>query len=337
MCSYLNELSLSHQVFFYQMRKIGINFDECVVLDTINGDSEPNTHTNTQAIIDGYVLNSELYDLAKNYNQCPISVEDLGITIVLMNFAKYHSKAQYHLFIDECYTITELDSFESKLILCNNSFIRLPKDLPINRRYGLLAQRKKFINTGAMSVEAFERFFFTIHKLDIKVTEFIKFCEPFHLSIVETLYLFASFSCQTSLILECRMLQNRTLNYKFEKMQLTTHYNGCAWFVLPKKCIWFAHQNGRIKASRYITREAEANIVEFLKPVDNYLILGLISDDIVYPLKIDSPQHNGNWHATRDFLSEHGYNYILRFDTTPIYKKAYFVMDNVNIFYKLCV
>lgn len=336
MCCYLNDLPLAHQVFFYQVRKIDSNFNKCVILDDTNGDSVPNTSSNTQAIIDGYVLNKELYELAKNYNQCPIAVEDLGITILLLNFAKYHARAQYYLFIDECYNISELDMFESKLIQCNNSFVRLPKDLPIHKQYGLLAQRQNFTNTNAISLNAFERFLFVIHKFDLKITDFITFCKPFHMSIVETLYLFASFSCQTSLILECRTLKTHTLQYKFDKIQLATHYTGCAWFVLPKKFVWFAHQNGKVKTSRYITRETESCIVQYFKPIANYLILGIINDNIFYPLKIESPQHMGNWEATHNFLLENNYKSLFHFNSMPIYKKSYFVMNNVNVFYKLC-
>jgi len=70
---------------------------------------------NTQSLVDCYILNEELYNKAKLYNACEIQVADLGITILLLNFAKYHAQAQYHLFIDECYNITELDIF-SKLV-----------------------------------------------------------------------------------------------------------------------------------------------------------------------------------------------------------------------------
>lgn len=317
------------------MRKLDVSFDDCVVLDDCNGDPEPSTHTNTQAQIDHYVLKKNLYELAQNYNKCSISVPDLGITILLLNFAKYYSRAQYHLFIDECYNVTELDSFESKLLRCNNSYILLPKDLPINSKYGLMAQQNKFVNKGAMSIESFERFFFTIHKIDIEIENFIKFCIPFHMSIVETLYLFASFSSQTSLILECRSLRLKALPYKFDKVKLVHEYTGCAWFVLPKIFVWFAHQNGRVKTSRYITRSTEKRITDSLTRVAEHLILGVVINDIVYPLKIEDPQFNGKWEMTNAFIINNGFISLYHFNTVPIYKRSYFVTDNVNVFYKM--
>lgn len=167
--------------------------------------------------------------------------------------------------------------------------------MPINKRYSILAQRSNFTNTGVMSVKAFDRFFDVTHKFDLKISIFIEFCKPFHLSIVDTLYRFASFSRQTSLIIECKTLQSPALNYTFDKIQRLAHYNGCAWFVLPKKFVWFTHKNGQVKASRYITREDEFLIVDNLKPQENYLALGVISCGIIYPLRIDTPQYSGNW------------------------------------------
>lgn len=86
--------------------------------------------------------------------------------------------------------------------------------------------------------------------IDMEIESFLKLCEPFHLSIVETMYLFASFSCQTSLILERRALKSKSLNYKFDKIQSVTQYTGIAWFILPKKFVWFAQHNGLVKTSR---------------------------------------------------------------------------------------
>jgi len=209
--------------------------------------------------------------------------------------------------------------------------------LSINRKYGLLAQYKRFVNVGAMSLSVFELFFLKIHYIDMKVERFLEMCEPYHLSIVETMYLFASFSCQTNLILECRDLKSKSLDYKFENVQIVSQYTGNAWFVLPKNFIWFAQRNGLVKTSRYITRETESHIVEYLKPVSQYLIIGILSQNEVIPLKVESSRCTGDWNMTRNFLQQNGYSCIMHFDSTPIYKKSYFVMDKIGLFYKMSV
>lgn len=175
-------LPLSHQVFFYQVHKIGTeNFDRlisCKEASTDVSETTINSNHNNRAIVDGYNLTIDLYEKAKSYVNVAIENADLCLNILLLNFARYQSRAQYRLFIDECYNIDELDSFVKQLMQCSNFFIKLLKDLSIHKQYGLKAQSLNFINTSAISRNTFNYFFQLLKNKNLKVDMFIDFCKP---------------------------------------------------------------------------------------------------------------------------------------------------------------
>lgn len=342
LCDYLHSLPIAHQVFLYRVHKnktiddfISCHEDENSESSKAIGTDQLTSNINNQSIVDGYCLTKELYDKAIQYPSIKIDNRDLGITILLLNFARYHSHGQYHLFIDECYNIEELDLFVRQLLRCSSMFVKLIKDLSIHRKYGLKAQMQNYTKNGHMTLEKFNGFFELLNYKELTVVNFIKICRPYHIGIIESLYAFASFTCNTRLIVECQYLHRAQLNVKFDKIQHVLQYNGCAWFDLPSGVTWFASFNNCLKTSNYKTRAEEHDILQKLSNVKHLLIFGVIVDTIVYPLRIDDWAYEGNWKKTADMFKELNLNCIFNFDTTPLHKNAYFVVHNKPLLYKM--
>lgn len=149
------------QVFFYQILKFSKDFDEWVTLSEATGYSKCSMFVNQAANIHGYTLYKPMYALATEYLQHSdrLTLEDLAITILLMNFSKRYVKSQYHLFVNDFEPIFELGDFERKLLKCSNTYFKLPKNLAIHSEFGILALQSRFVNTGSISLTSFNILF----------------------------------------------------------------------------------------------------------------------------------------------------------------------------------
>lgn len=337
LCVFLDSLpSVAHQVFLYQIIRFSNRFDDYVTFNEEIGDSTPTTAINQASNISGYTLNRELYDTAYRYHtqlKNNIKLDDLGVNILLMNFSKYFSHSQYHLFVNEFDKINELEDFEKKLLKCSNTFIKLPKNLAIDSKYGIRAQSKYYINNNAIPNESFQTLFSYMSSNIVTVERFVNILKPYHINLIESIYALVSFTRQTRVILECRDLNSSNFRYTISKVMKSNTYTGCMWFVLPKSSVWFAYSRGNIKKSSYITRIVEIAVCKMFEN-ESEIIVGVICDDIIYPLYIDAPLFRGSWLTTYRYFRHKNFNVLYDLGP-PRYRNIHFVNDNQCNIYKL--
>lgn len=308
-------------------------FDECVTLiDDTDSDTLLTVDVNRRAAVSGYRLNRNLYDRALLYSKINTKLSNVGINILLMNFAKYYARSQYHLFVYQFEGIIEIENFEQKLLACSQSFIKLPKNLSVHAKYGIKACSHLFVNNGSISVAYFDELIMYMSSKHITPEDFIKNIKCYHISIIETLYTFASFTRQNRVILDCRDLHTNSLTYTFEKIRKNTVYTGSYWFVIPRHAVWFAYYRGSMKKTNYITRDNESRLHETLKNI-NMIVVGFTCNGLTFPLKIDNAAFTGRWDETIDFFKSHGLNIVFQ-RGYPAFKNAYFVNDNQGAIYQ---
>lgn len=334
LCTFLSMLNVNEQVFFYQIIKFTkfMSFDEFVTLDEEHGATTVTMDLNRRANIDGYTLSTDLYATAKRYSVNTVKLSDLGINILLINFAKYYARSQYHLFVYQFEELTEIENFEKKLLACSQSFIKLPKNLAVHARYGLKACSEKFKNVGSMSVLYFDQMIAYMSSKHITPEQFVKNVSCYHVSIIETLYAFASFTRQNRIILDCRDLHTNKLVYTFEKIRKSTVYTGIYWFVVPRNVVWFAYSNGSMKKTNYITRDDEERLHRALKNIA-HIVVGFMLNGVVFPVKIDNFAYTGKWDQTIEYFRANNLNVIFQHGY-PTFKNAYFVNDKQSSIYQ---
>lgn len=300
--------------------------------DDVDGDATINTGVNKRAVVSGYILRADLYERAKSYAEININLSDLGINILLINFAKYYAKSQYHLFVYQFEEICEIENFEQKLLQCSRFFIKLPKNLSVHEFYGLKANASRFINVGSMSVKYFEDVIAYMSSKIVKPDDFVKNISVYHISIIETLYAFASFTRQNRVILDCRDLHTNKLNYMFPKIYKITEYTGIFWFVVPRHAVWFVYCKGLMKKFNYITRREEENLHQTLKQV-NMIVLGFVYNGAIFPVKLDDPIYLGQWVKTVEYFKHQNFNIVFQ-TGYPTYKHSYFVTEKQDSIYQ---
>lgn len=330
-------MDVNEQVFFYQIIKLtrSAGFEESVTLDVENGDGAITLNVNRRAAVSGYLLNADLYAMAKRYSTNGVKLSDLGINILLINFAKYYARSQYHLFVYQFEELAEIENFEKKLLVCSQSFIKLPKNLAIHARYGLKACSGLFKNTGSMSVGCFDKMIAYMSSKHVTPSDFVKIVSRYHVTIVETLYAFASFTRQNRVILDCRDLRTNRLSYTFDKIRKSTVYTGIYWFLVPRNVVWFAYCNGSMKKTNYITRDDEERLHKVLKNI-TMIVMGFMFNGAVFPVKIDNFAYSGKWDETIAYFRANGLNVIFQ-RGYPTFKNAYFVNDKQSSLYQYVV
>lgn len=326
-----------HQVFFYQVLKFAKNFDQHITLSEESGSTTITTRTNRESNIVGYTLSGKLYDLAKQYLTFvdKLKLEDLGITILLLNFSKCYVEAQYHLFINDFEPISELENFERKLLKCSNLYFKLPKNLALHTKFGIVAQRAAFVNHGSITLKSFNDIFAYMASNIVEVEKFLEIIAPYHIKIVECFYTLSSFTRQTRIILESRDLNHTSFVYTIEKIRKSVVYNGSFWFVLPKNSVWFACHRGNVKKVNYISRDVENSIISTFKPIEHSIVVGIVHENVIYPIKIDDAMCNGKWQVTIDLMNRMGLNVLYK-SGAPLYRNIHFVVENQYSIYKLC-
>lgn len=155
---------------------------------------------NFQAKTDGrYILNKSkdgnqliqlytqlIYEKTTPLNQIQINKPDLGILILMLNFAKYQSRNQYDLFTNEFKCIDELNYLETFLL---KKKLLIPKDLAIHSKYGIKANISNFTGEQVITLEEFLKLVnivFTSNK--VTPESFIYHIKKFHIKIIESFY-----------------------------------------------------------------------------------------------------------------------------------------------------
>lgn len=146
--------------------------------------AETRKTTNENQLINLY--NQLIYEQTTPLNTHQINKQDLGILILMLNFAKYQSRNQYDLFMNEFKCIDELVHLESFLL---KKKLMLPKDLAIHAVYGIKANELNFINEQVITLQEFLKLLNTVFTSN-KVTpeSFIYHIKKFHIKIIESFY-----------------------------------------------------------------------------------------------------------------------------------------------------
>ncbi|UDM55354.1 gp33-like protein [Phenacoccus solenopsis nudivirus] len=335
----------SEQVFLFNVvkaRQTGKQFDDYVRLDEEHGISCLKTQHNHASYMEGYTLNRQYYDLAKiYYNHIDTPIADLGITLLLVNFASYLSRSQYFLFVHDFNCIDVIDDFEKMLRVCSNAYVKLPFDLAMDRTYGLFAI-ESITGTKNYTMNKFMYFSKIIENPNITIEYFIdEFVRDHNIRIVESLYTLTSFKRSNNAIDECRRLNTKTFVYNIEPIIMvdasTFTYCGQYWFSLTssQKPTWFAVYNDRIAFKGYMTRKSETFIIETFAKLKNHIIIGIIVDEqTIYPIRVDEPRFNGNWIHTVEFFKQHRLNVIFKTGCKPSFARSYFVIDGKTQIFK---
>jgi len=330
--------SVAHQVFLYQIIKFSNRFDDYITLNDETGVSVATTELNHASNISGYTLSNELYDTVILYTTTfkdTIKLCDLGVNILLLNFSKYFANSQYHLFVNEFDQIRELEDFEKKLLKCSNTFLKVPKNLAIDSKYGIRAQSKNFVNKNSMPIESFNSLFSYMSSKVFVIERFIDMLKPYHINIIESIYSLVSLTRQTRVILECRDLNSPNFTYTISRILKSNIYTGCMWFVLPESPVWFAYSKGNIKKTSYITRSDETAIVRLFEK-ESDIIVGIICNNTIYPLYIDGSIFHGSWLMTYDYFKNKKFNILYNLGP-PRGSNIHFVNNNQCNIYKLVI
>lgn len=244
MISFLSKLDYPVQVYLYAVHKD----PSCVTLNETDGATRITTPMNDAAVLCGYSVNKLLYDLALEMLRrlsTTVSNEDLGINILMLAFAKYYVRGQYHLFVNDFKQIREMQTIESYLYKCTKRFIKLPKDMAVHEKFGIRSNFASF--TGVKPLTWVEHgFILASMAAKIMTSErFVETVKPYHINIIESYYLFASITRDSRVILECRELNKPTFNYVLDKFHRECRYSGVYWFEVPPCSVWFAYLNER--------------------------------------------------------------------------------------------
>lgn len=219
----------------------------CFTLNETEGYDKITTPINDEAKLIGYSLKRPLYDLASKVVNLwsGLSNKDIGINILMLAFAKYHIRGQYHLFVNDFKQIDEIQCIESWLNMCTKKFIKLPKDLAVSEKYGIRSNSHIFTNNKGLTLPRYIKIAALMASNNLSPEMFISVVKQYHINIVESFYLFSSITRDSRLIQECRELNKNTLNYVLEKFHKICRYSGEFWFFVPPCSVWFAYLDNR--------------------------------------------------------------------------------------------
>lgn len=297
------------------------------------------THShNMQGKLSGeYYVGRDLFELSKLSIAFPIY--DLGITILMMFFAKFLSRNQYDIFIMAFKNIKELEHLESFILNPISRRCVLPDNLSIHDTYGLKRLSSTYTSNDCLGLEQFKAITGTLmpskHLTPLVFTTTI---QRFHISIIASFYCFTSLTCNAKMVKDCRELSQTSLNYTFVPPTKAFNYNGDFWFQLPRGAIWFAYENSAIKYSTYISRDVNRMMDVFSNLNIRHRIMGFVHNNQLYPVKIYDPNLMGQWANVVGTLQSYNLNCILNDSTIlrpPLNcNNLYFVRNNYELIYK---
>lgn len=315
-------------VFLYNIQK-GVG---CCVTDAPDATSLKTLTplVNATALNNDYLVDEELKTLSTI--QTSLSVQDFGITILMLNFAKFYSQDQYPLYVHTFRCLKELEIIEQFLLAYNKNHIKLPPNMASDAHYGLKCQAEQFTNSKYLTVEAFHAIVSYMKCADITPGKFISVISQLHINIIESFYMFMSITKNCKVINECHDLINKSMNYTFQKPIKSLRYDGDYWFVLPNKAIWFAYFQNQVKFSSYISHDAK-KLMSAFKTV-TCIVVGFIHENQLFPIIFEDPNIHCRWDKIIEYILYLGLNCSFK-RGQPTQKRVYFVKNNVSAIFKL--
>lgn len=288
---------------------------------------------NSTASMTGYVVDAKLKQFSEI--DIPITIEDFGITILMLNFAKYYCAGQYPLFVHTFQSIVELDTIETYLLAYNQKSIHLLPNLATHERYGLKSQGNIFNGSKHITMSFFDAIHVYMRSAEITPEKFIEHIKPLHINIVESFYIFTSITKNCKVINECHDLIHGHMKYTFHKPIKSLRYDGHFWFEVPPKSIWFAYLQGKFTFSSFAGSDTRCAMDIFKTNNIQCLVVGFVSDSKIYPIIFEDPQIYGDWEKIIKCMQLCGFNCALQRGIPTIQSNVYFVKNNTPTIFKL--
>lgn len=294
----LKDYNENVQVLIYQTQK----YPNFYTIDDVCGlgfrDITSLINAKAKTFKEGYVLKSELLSVVNcKYD---LSIADLGITILMMNFARHYSCGQYELYVNMFRSIDEIKILLDFMSKCTKSYIKLPKDLSVDAKYGLYAKREYFNGKEPLKLHRFHLITSLMHHKGLEVDNFISLLQSLHPLIVSGFYNMTSVTDNLRRNVECSNMIRKCLTYEFQKFEISLTYTGDYWFCVPSRAIWFSYFNDRVKYSSYAPQDFDVALQRY--KLLNVQIVGYIHDNIIAVIMIEHPNFIGKWRAMIDFF-----------------------------------
>lgn len=290
---------------------------------------------NSNALMNGYLVDGKLMALSRL--ELGMSLQDFGITILMMFFADFYSKGQYPLYMNTFQCVRQLEIIDKFILSYNQRSIRLPLNLATHKTYGLKAQHSKFTNSGHLTMQLFNSINALMRAATVTPEHFIKSVSMFDLSIIESFYIFTSITKNCKIINECNELKYNVLPFTFQKPETSLRYDGDYWFELPRNAIWFAYHQGQVKYSAYVGCDIHERLKCFKVSNVCCLVVGFLHDHCVYPIIFQDPNLHTNWDATVNYIRAMQFNCVLNTNMIPLPSKnsrIHFVKNGIATIFK---
>lgn len=328
---YDNSASLS--VFLYNISSNDIGFvqasDGGVTLATISA-----SHNHSRS---DYIVDSELFAFARDAKEAieKISIEDFGITVIMLHYAKYMS---CNRFVTLAYEFMDVPEFELIREL-NLNAITMQKNLATDKVYGLKAL--KFEGRCFLTVRLFNKIITAMCSMRHGPNRFVSDVSEFHINIIESFYIMTTLRNSVNDIADCRKFQRNALDYVFPVIKSQKTIFGQYWFSLPKKFVRFAYLNGKVAFTSYVNSATETSLINAFHGKGLVcLVTGFIYDSVICPISFfNDSQCNGQWSVVCDKLEQLNFTLILQVydandNTILSHKNVYFVTNGDSSVYK---
>lgn len=245
--------------------------------------------------------------LIKLNNYKPISKQNLGITILMINIDKICSE-QYPVFMNNFKYILEIRFIEWTRII-SNYFKHIPKNLSIHTKYGLLANKEIFLKEKKY-ITLYEYCsiigMMTLNTFSLKyLTDIFK---NFHYKIIQSFYILISLENDKKTIEQVNELsQNFELSLPRENFVLSdTYKDAWYWFHVPNTAVWFVYTKGKFHThGKFLSRD-HYDLFHKLNDIqsENVIFKGFVNEFKLHIVKADcvATDKGRDWDATIDII-----------------------------------
>lgn len=285
---------------------------------------------------DSYSVNSNILKLVEWIKSCNITAVDFGLNLVLIAFAEFYTKNQFHVFSGEYKIVNEIDLINNFVALSGKNALKIKTDLIVDSEYGLFKNMELFKSKKPVTMRDYQSMISLLTSNVCTPKLFIKKVSMFHIKIINAFYLFLSVNRESKLVVDCLEIKIPKFPYKFPVPLTMYEYTGDYWFGKMSKDFMFAYYNKKINVNKFI----DCNILKSMSKFDslNSIVFGYISEGFIFPIWIEDSEYKGNWTKTINKFMELGFNSPLRIGTPPITKKfVYFVKHNDLRLYKYII
>lgn len=323
------------------------------VLGTIDDNADVTTATsitpyiNSTALIENYVVDTELFELTNQQPSFNYDNTSFGITILMMNFAQFYARDQYILFAYTFRCVKEILLLEQFLLRYNQKSIILPSNMATDDRYGLKQLGRSQCDPQPkllLTVCDFERLVDMMGHKDTTPTYFIQQVWKYDINIIEAFFMFTSITKDCKIIKECHNnLMGDNFSYKFTKIVPQTNTSDALYFCnVPPKTVWFGYSQRRIKFSAFVDRNTEMLVKYSLHfvPID-FVLFGYVENNIGHVIAFEQCSYSGKWQQIVEICNNYNISCPLKLyerdDSSRmlIRKKICFVKANDCTIYKL--